>query len=113
MIVENKFIKEFGNPPQKIKELAKLAFNHGKSFSQGDKCIFVKFNVDDDVWTISDNYCRGAYKSICFNVSSKTFYAYSEKTRQKALYNKEITCLTHAKQFFMPGLVDSLFKEHY
>ena len=110
LIVDNRTIKEFGQPPQKVKDLAELALNHGKSFSQGDYCICVKFIKELKSWAIVDNYGRGIHKSILYEVDSKTFYAYTEKSSQKALYSKKITPLNHAKQFFMPGIAGSLFK---
>jgi hypothetical protein len=111
LIIDNTSIKRHGNPPKKVKELAEYAFNHGKSFSQSKDCVYIRFIEELESWSISDNYCRPAYKSILYNEKENMFTAYSTKNSRKALYNNNITPVCHAKQFFMPGIVDSLFKD--
>jgi hypothetical protein len=111
LIINNSSIERRGSLPKKVKDLAEYALMHGKSFSQGKDCIYVRFIEELESWSISDNYCRPAYKSILYNVKENRFIAYSTKSSKKAQYNKNITPTLHAKQFFMPGIVDSLFND--
>ena len=109
MIIDNEFINKYGQPPNKFTQLAEIALTHGKSFSQGDRCISINFIDHLKSWSISDNYCRGIYKSILYCIESNKFFVYSKKSMSKVSYNSKITPAMHAKQFFMPGIVDSLF----
>ena len=111
MIIDNKSIIKHGSPPKKVKDLARYAFIHGKSFSQSKDCVYIKFIEELESWSISDNYCRPTLKSILYNEKENIFKAYSTKSLRKALYNNKITPTYHAKQFFMPGIVDSLFND--
>ena len=111
MIIDNTSTKRHGNPPKQVKELAEYAFNHGKSFSQSKDCIYIRFIEELESWSISDNYCRPAYKSILYNEKENRFIAYSAKSSKKAFYDSNVTPVYHAKQFFMPGIVDSLFND--
>lgn len=111
MIIDNLSIERHGELPKKVKDLAEYALSHGKSFSQGKRCIYVRFIEELESWSISDNYCRPAYKSILYNVKENRFIAYSTKSLKKAFYNNSITPAYHAKQFFMPEIVDSLFND--
>lgn len=111
MIINNLSIERYGSLPKKVKDLAEHASLHGKSFSQGKDCIYVRFIEELESWSISDNYCRPTYKSILYNIKENRFIAYSTKNSKKATYSKDITPMCHAKQFFMPGIVDSLFND--
>ena len=109
MIIDNKSINKYGQPPSDFKQLAETALKHGKSFSQGNRCISIKFIDHLKSWIISDNYGRGIHKSILYCIESNKFFAYSRKSMLKVSYNSKLTPIIHAKQFFMPGIVDSLF----
>lgn len=110
------FDKNHKTVPGRVLFLAKKASDHGISFSQTRRCLFVSRKSDKEKningWFISDSLSRGIYHSIYYSIEDETFYMFSLKDMLFYEYIEESFVDLHASQFFMPEITIALVEKY-
>lgn len=108
MIVDKDVLNMFGSMPTCVLNIAKLAQEHGRKFSQSKDCLFVTYekHAGIDGWVILDNSGKDLYDSILYSNSEDKFYVLRNKTLYEYIKNENV--LIHANEFFMPEITNKL-----
>lgn len=108
MIIDKDSLNKFGSIPERVFDIAKLAQEHGRKFSQSKDCLFIsyekKFEIDG--WMISDSSGKKIYASIFYSDKEDKFYVLQNKSIYEYSNNENV--LIHANEFFMPEITDRL-----
>ena len=97
------------NTPDGFLDLADQCRQHGKSFSQGEKCIHISYaSIENQTgWKISDYYGRKVFASIFYDEVKKVYFAV-DRDNNILKYNCQENVKKHAAQFFMKDVYKNL-----